>query len=106
MTGSPRLICDIILFEYSLSARRNHGSRGSVFVTAPHGRCYKWGIEGGSLRMGATAALLGTAPRAYNPDGGKRVQQAWQRYSASQQPWGAAAQQCARRARVPLAVCR
>ncbi|GAA2921644.1 hypothetical protein GCM10010446_02060 [Streptomyces enissocaesilis] len=47
------------------------------------------------MRMRAFATPSKAVPRAYNPVGGKRVQQAWQRYSTSQ--WARLeAQQCAR----------
>ncbi|SER48199.1 hypothetical protein SAMN05421870_10254 [Streptomyces qinglanensis] len=36
--------------------------------------------------MTACGVFSRTVPVAYNPDGGKRVKQAWQRYSESQRP--------------------
>ncbi|GEB50353.1 hypothetical protein SCA03_29040 [Streptomyces cacaoi] len=51
------------------------------------------GIEEELVRMRAYTVLRGAMPFAYNPDGGKRVKQAWQRYSESQRPLGASAPQ-------------
>ncbi|CAM3081445.1 hypothetical protein HMPREF1486_06262 [Streptomyces sp. HPH0547] len=39
--------------------------------------------------MTACGVFFRTVPVAYNPDGGKRVKQAWQRYSESQRPLAA-----------------
>ncbi|GAA1090294.1 hypothetical protein GCM10009577_10130 [Streptomyces javensis] len=54
--------------------------------------------------MGAFNASSKAMPHAYNPDRGRRVQQAWQRYSASQRFQGTAARQYA--PRVPQVACR
>lgn len=66
-----------------------------------------WGIEEELVRMRAFDASSKAVPCAYNPYGGKRVQQAWQRYSDSPSPQGVQqARQCARRVPVCPGACR
>ncbi|GGV19446.1 hypothetical protein GCM10010245_32940 [Streptomyces spectabilis] len=88
-------------FEDSASGRCNRpGGTGVFAVALPVGGLNaaksNWGIGEELVRMGAfdapwravavrhaAPAVPNAMPDAYNPDGGKRVQQAWQRYSNS-----------------------
>ncbi|GHE72586.1 hypothetical protein GCM10018785_45920 [Streptomyces longispororuber] len=109
-------------FEDSASARRNREGGARVFAVALRRAARNaaadiWGLGEELVRMGAidaprkaahvrhaAHAMPNATPDAYNPDGGKRVQQAWQRYSNSPR---AARRHCARPAGLAYpAACR
>lgn len=87
------------VFDNALPAYCNRQLAGSVSVSVPCSTVLPYahwveriftdvqGIGGELDRMGISVDLPDEAVGAYNPAGGKRVQQSWQKYSASKQPW-------------------